>query len=415
MKIKQTKTKQRNRSRLKPAVAILLVVVLGAFVFFIQDQKKEDTELTSKETPLPTDVELTVLCVGDIMMHKPQLAAQYDSNKDKYKCDNNYKYVKSYIKAADLALCNVETTFAGKPYTGYPRFCAPDALARTLKRTGFDVAITSNNHMVDKGLNGVKRTLRVLKKNDLATVGSVLDKSEPRYTIQEIKGVKIGIIAYTYETGSGSGPTSINGEMISDEAADHINSFNPNTLDADLKKIKKTVKAARKDGAEVIIAYYHWGEEYQKTANRGQKKLAEKTAQMDVDMIFASHPHVLQEVECIHNKKSGKKVPVYYSMGNFISNQRSEVMKNRYTEQGLMAKVDFTYSKQDGSIKAMTMGGIPTWVDKYSLHGKTTYEIIPLDDKLEKNKALAVSGHMDRAKQALEDSNEILGLDKQQN
>ena len=132
---------------------------------------------------------------------------------------------------------------------------------------------------------------------------------------------------------------------------------------------------------------------------------------MGADIIFASHPHVLQQAEYLEPEGSDRKVPVFYSMGNFISNQRTETLGNRYTEQGLMAQVDLTWSEKDG-ITEIRMGGIPTWVDKYYSEGKQVYEIIPLSEGLEENEALEVSGHLSRAEQALEDANGILGFDQ---
>ena len=364
------------------------------------------------ETAPPKEIPLSILCVGDIMSHNPQTNAAYDSDKKEYNYDNNFQYVKSYIEEADLALCNVETTFAGKPYSGFPNFSSPDALATSLKNAGFDVAITANNHMADKGLDGILRTLKVLKENQLPTVGSVKEEANELYLILDEKGVKVGIVAFTYETGSGRGGVSINGSAVSDEVAARINSFNFNTLKEDGEKIKEAIDQAKAAGAEVIAAYYHWGEEYQKSANKHQKELAQMTADLGADIIFASHPHVLQETAWLKAGDSEKKVPVFYSMGNFISNQRTETLNNRYTEQGVIAQVDLTYVEGSG-ISQISMSAVPTWVDKYYSDGKQVYAVVPLDDGLKDNEALAASGHLSRAKQAREDANGILAIDNQ--
>ncbi|MCB6992768.1 CapA family protein [bacterium 210820-DFI.6.37] len=408
-----------GRKLSKTAIGTLIalaLVILGLAILLTWSQKAEPASTAPAEPEPPKETQLSFLCVGDVMSHSPQTTAQYDASEGKYNYDNNFKYVKDYIESADLALCNVETTFAGKPYTGFPYFSAPDALATALANAGFDVGITSNNHMADKGLDGILRTKEVLEKKGLATVGSVMEEDEPRYLIQEVKGVKVGIVAYTYETGSGSGSVSINGSVVSDEVAAHINSFNFNTLDEDLDKIKTAIDGAKDAGAEIIIAYYHWGEEYQREANQFQKKLAQKTVDLGADIIFASHPHVLQGAEYLTPSDSqlqDKKVPVFYSMGNFISNQRSETLGNRYTEEGLMAQVSLTYKEGEG-ITDLSMSGIPTWVDKYYSGGKQVYEIIPLDEGVNENESLTASGHLSRAKQALEDANGILGFDSKE-
>lgn len=393
---------------------MLALVILGLAILLAWTKLSDAVPATAPtgESKPAREIPLSIVCVGDIMSHNPQTNAQYDSKKKEYNYDNNFQYVKPYIEAADLALCNVETTFSGKPYSGFPYFSSPDAIATALKNAGFDVALTANNHMADKGMEGILRTLKVLEENGLPAVGSVKEEEQERYLIQDVKGVKVGVVAFTYETGSGSGGVSINGSAVSDEVAAHINSFNFNTLEEDSGKIRETIDRARNAGAQVIIAYYHWGEEYQKSANKYQKKLAQLTADMGADIIFASHPHVLQETAWLTAGDSGKKVPVFYSMGNFISNQRTETLNNRYTEQGVMARVDLTYV-EDSGISQLSMSAVPTWVDKYYSGGKQVYAIVPLDDKMKENEALAASGHLSRAKQAKEDADGILGIDQQ--
>lgn len=409
----------------------LVLVVLGLAILLAWAGAGGRSALTSssEERKPPKETKMSIVCVGDVMSHEPQIRAQYDSTSDSYDYNNNFQYVKPYIQEADLALCNIETTFAGKPYTGFPTFSSPSTLADALKEAGFDVGITANNHMADKGLDGILKTQTVLKKKGLAVTGSVLEKEDPRFIIQDVKGVKVGIVAFTYETGSGQGPVSINGSIVSDEIATRINSFHFNTIEEDKEKIKAAMDGARAAGAQVLIVYYHWGEEYQMTANRYQKELAQATADMGADMIFASHPHVLQETDYLtpslseevvskgeipkksaDKSASGKQVPVFYSMGNFISNQRTETLGKPATEQGLIARVDLTYS-EDGGVKEVALSGIPTWVDRYYSGGKTVYEIVPLDDQLNENQALAASGHLSRARQAREDANETLGFD----
>lgn len=403
--------KKRSKTAIGTVIMLALVILGLALLLFLTNfpSGNEQADAAPDSIQQPKEISLSILCVGDVMSHSPQTTAQYNAETGNYNYNNNFQYVKPYIESADLALCNVETTFAGKPYSGFPLFSAPDALAGALKNAGFDVGITANNHMADKGFDGIQRTLRVLEKKGIAVTGSVKEETDPRYLIQEVKGVKVGIVAFTYETGSGQGSVSINGSVVSDEVAAHINSFNFNTLDEDLPKIREAIDGARNAGAEIVIVYYHWGEEYQQQAGESQKKLARETAAMGADIIFASHPHVLQETEYLTVEGKNQKVPIFYSMGNFISNQRTETLGNRYTEQGLIARVNLTYLKQEG-IREITMDGIPTWVDKYYSGGKQVYEIVPLDDDLGENEALAVSGHLSRAKQALEDANGILGL-----
>jgi poly-gamma-glutamate synthesis protein (capsule biosynthesis protein) len=139
--------------------------------------------------------------------------------------------------------------------------------------------------------------------------------------------------------------------------------------------------------------------------------MAKEAASYGADVIFSSHPHVVQGLEMITNPASGGKVPVFYSMGNFISNQRTETLDNRYTEQGIIAQVHLEYMKSTKQVLSVTMDAIPVWVDKYKKGGKDVYTIVPLDKDLGQNPSLAESGHLARAEQALTDVTELLGAE----
>lgn len=407
------KQQTKNTRKLKIATLITLVLVILGLALLLNWEVIFGNRFMPEPEPEPPKVtELSLLCVGDIMVHSPQLDAAYDSATGEYDYSENYQYVKPYVQAADLALCNVETTFGGTPYTGYPAFSSPDSMAADIKEAGFDVAITANNHMTDRGYDGVIRTQEILKENGFSVIGSVMTQDEPRYIIEDVKGVKVGIVAYTYETGSGSGSVSINGCYISDETAGVINSFNFNTLDEDCQRIKGDIDAAKAAGAEIIVVYYHWGEEYQREPNSWQEKLAQRTADMGADVIFASHPHVPQMMEYIAVTDSDKKVPVFYSLGNFVSNQRAEIMNDTRTEEELMGIVDIIY-KEDTGITAIEMDAIPLWVDKYYDGSDLIYTVIPLDENMEENASLQASGHLSNAQRALEEINEILGRDSE--
>ncbi len=369
-------------------------------------EQVEPAPLEEKEEP----VALTICAVGDVMVHRSQLTAQYESETGTYNFENNFVYISPYIEQADLALCNVETTFGGEPYSGYPRFSAPDTLGKALKDAGFDVALTSNNHALDTETSGLKRTVEVLRSAGLATEGTHLT-GEPNYIVTTANGISVGVVAYTYETPMVNGKRTMNGSYVSDDAWPLINTFSYENLDEDLNKIKESIGSARADGAEIVICYFHWGEEYEREPNEYQKKIAKAVAGFGADIIFASHPHVLQSMEWVTDENTGKEVPVFYSMGNFISNQRLETLDNRYTEQGMVAKVNVSYMKSTKTITSITMNAIPTWVEKYKKNSNSFYYVIPLDENLLQNPAVVEAQDEKRAAQALQDIRELLKLD----
>ncbi|MBQ7605097.1 MAG: CapA family protein [Firmicutes bacterium] len=363
--------------------------------------------------PEPEPVTVSILCTGDVMAHKTQLDAQKQADGT-YDFTDNFEYIKHYVEEADIAICNLETTFGQAPYTGYPAFSSPDELAAALKWTGFDVVATANNHMLDRGTSGVLRTLEILKGQGFQTTGSITEVTDPRYCIYEANGIKVGVISYTYQNSTGDRRVSINGSIASEEAASHINSFNYAFIDEELAKIGDVVEQCRAAGAQIVVMFYHWGEEYQLSANRWQLDIAQKTIDtMDIDVIFGSHPHVLQQCAMVSPTVTGgarHTVPVFYSLGNCISNQRTETLNNKYTEEGVLARAYITIKPDTGEVIAVDMDAIPTWVDRYKSGGRTHYSIIPLDDALDDNPTLAVSGHLSRAKDAKETAYGILGI-----
>ncbi|MDD4584143.1 MAG: CapA family protein [Eubacteriales bacterium] len=414
MSLREENRRRRKRKNTNLLLTLITVAFLTGVLYFVYSSGNEgstgsNTNPVEVHNPKTQEtIDLSIVCVGDIMVHKPQIVSQYDKKSETYNYDNNFQYVKGYIEEADLALGNVETTFGGGTPTGYPSFNAPDALADALANMGLDVALTSNNHLYDKGLSGMKRTLQVLRRAGIATAGTRLPW-EKNYTMVDVKGLKVAIVSYTYETPSVNGRTTINSVIISQEAEGLINSFAYETLDEDLKKVKSTIKQAKEAGADIVVCYYHWGEEYQRSPNQWQHYIAQKTVNMGVDIIFASHPHVLQKVEMLTQQGTGIEVPVFYSMGNFLSNQRSETLNNRYTEQGMIARVNLKYRKDTGEVTIAAMDAMRTWMEKYHQNGKDVYTIIPLDEKFENNETLKTSGHLQRAIQAAEDVTAVLG------
>lgn len=386
------------------AVLMIASAFFGYSLFFTAGNSASDQQTSDIKEPENNLVNIEILCVGDIMVHQPQLNAA-NNGDGTYSFDENFTFVKPYIEKADLAICNLETTFGGEPYTGYPTFSTPDNLAVTLKNIGFDVASTANNHVNDRGLAGIDNTVSVLLSNGFAVTGSRNNTESPRWAESVVKDIRIGTLSYTYQTPSVPGSVSINGNYVSDEVAARLNSFGYEDPDAEIEKIDQQISEMKSAGIDVVVLYLHWGEEYQLTANAYQRYFAEKLASNpDVDIIFGSHPHVLQEME-IYNGRT----PVFFSLGNFISNQRTETVNNRYTETGAIGRVDLVYDTENKCIVKADADAVPTWVEKYSAEGKTRYSIIPLDDNLDSNPVLAASGHLQRAQNAKNDAIERLG------
>lgn len=258
---------------------------------------------------------VSLLFIGDVMQHGPQIKGAYNPVADRYEYEHTWQFIKPTIEKADLAIANLEVTHAGKPYSGYPQFSAPDDLSRALKNVGFDIILTANNHSCDGGAKGVTRTLDVLDGLKLPHTGTFRSKEErdKNYPlIVEKNNIKIAILNYTYGT---------NGLFV--KAPLIINYIDSAVLKADFEKAKKQ--------ADYIVCTMHWGDEYKSLPNAKQKNWEQYCYELGADMVIGSHPHVIQPVE---RKTIGNKEKLTaYSLGNFVSNQR-----DRYKNGGMIVR-----------------------------------------------------------------------------
>lgn len=379
-KNKKSKIKEKGHNKYLYLLIILCIMIL-TFVYFsykdIIDKDSNSTGISNKEVET---YEASLLAVGDIMVHSPQLNAQYDSSTDSYNFENNFKYVKKYIKEADYSLANLETTLAGDdvyPYSSYPMFNSPDELADALKDVGFDLLSTINNHSFDKGNLGVDRTLSTLKKKGFDTVGTRENISDDDYIIKNINDIEFGITSYSYGDIKNDNKY-LNGIKISEESEDKMNVFNSSNVDSAFDTIYSTVK--KMDNTDMQIVILHWGIEYSRSETDFQKQLAQKLCDAGVDIIIGSHPHVVQPVETITSTDNKNETLVIYSLGNYISNQRRDTV-GLYSEDGLMVNINISKKSNEDEAKIEKVVCIPTWVNKYHNGYKYVYEIIPIEDE----------------------------------
>ena len=395
-RVKRNENKKiKSRIRMKQLVLFLSLLVLFASFLVMRMSKifensnkntvnDKNNEVIQTMTTSKSHKQINLNAVGDVMTHKPQLQAQYDASSNSYNFDNNFQYVNSFIEKSDLSIANLETTLAGSsiPYTSYPAFNSPDTLVDALKNAGVDVLSTINNHSFDKGDLGVKRTLQVTKEKGLETVGTVQNVDDKNYIIKDIEGIKLGITSFSYGEVK-NGTKYVNGIQISNESKDKMNIFDMHSVDNAFNTIRKDLDNIKDTDMQIVIL--HWGSEYQRVPSEFQTNLAQKLSDYGVDIIIGSHPHVVQPVEMIKSSDGNNDTLVIYSLGNFISNQRKELLGSPYPEDGLMVNIEITKDFNEDKTCVSQVECIPTWVNKYQKLGKYIYEIIPIYDKIQLN------------------------------
>jgi poly-gamma-glutamate capsule biosynthesis protein CapA/YwtB (metallophosphatase superfamily) len=331
------------------------IALLAGTVLIAHEVHNQQVSNTLNSTD---DKQLTILFAGDIMQHGPQINAAWDDTLNTYNYDPCFQYVAPIVEKYDLAIANLEVTFAGEPFTGYPQFSSPDELATGIKNAGFDVLVTANNHSCDRGDNGIIRTTRILDSLSILRTGTFRDSVDYKMRnplIIEKNGIKLALLNYTYGT---------NGLTFTYPAM--VNLIDEDKVIADLQYTKSL-------NPDFIIVCFHWGNEYELNPTDTQRHLAEISRENGADAVIGSHPHVLQPFHYTLNPDSTQRnFLVVYSLGNFVSNQR-----DRNRDGGAM--VGFTLLKTWNKTTITDPKYHLTWVHTPIEKNKKKYYIIPVN------------------------------------
>lgn len=367
--------KRRRRKKIRPfrLIIVLCIVLAGAYIasgfdFGEVDKEKiinfgdignEDRIIEEIDNSKYENTTINIAAVGDIMFHMSQIRGAYNEENDTYNFKEYFEPVKEIIESADIAIGNFEGTAAGNEkytYKAWPIFNAPDEVLDAIKYAGFDILSTVNNHSIDTGSYGIVKTLEKIKNRGMDTVGTYAERPDSRLLIKDVKGIKIAFLAYTERC---NGLES----LLTEDELDYM----INRIDRD--KIKEDIDEAKEIGVDLIVAFFHWGNEYHREPSVFQKDLADYVLNEGVDIILGSHPHVIQDSKTLEYNE--KKVFVAYSMGNFISNQRYETLSNdpaipnsNYTEDGVIINFQIEKNGLTGTTEIKSINFTPTWVDR---------------------------------------------------
>lgn len=342
----------------KTVIAFLCLLVLGSLV--IQAASKTPDPLPE---PLPVVPEppkkISIVAVGDIMAHMSLINAARQKDKS-YDFSPAFKDISPYLSGADIAIGNLETLFvAGKAPSGYPRFNAPPALARDLKKAGFDVLTTANNHSLDYSAKGVVDTIQALDKHGLLHAGTADTATKNSFALVEKNGVRIAVMAYTCST---------NGLKLPKGKDYLLNRYSK-------ELVAREVAQAQGMNADLMVGYVHFGDEYDRFPSREQYRIVSEMEQAGFQIILGSHPHVLQpEINRINKDRY-----VIFSLGNFISGQRA-----RFTDVGMILKFDIEKNLASNKTSILKVAHIPT----VTRNVKGTVSVLTLESLDEKMTSL---------------------------
>lgn len=271
---------------------------------------------------------LSLICVGDILAHvevykDAKTVSGYDFHR-------MFSKISPIVKSADLSFCNQESLLGGEELgliggkympvadTEQPTFCSPYELGDAVVACGFNMIGLANNHMLDKGEDGMVNSLNYWKTKPVITAGCCASlKERTNIPIHEKNGIKFAFLAYTTKT---------NDRSVPDDKDYMVCTYSDERAKRDIDSIKDLV--------DLIIVSMHWGTEYNLgDVDDEQDHISKYLANHGVHLIIGHHPHVVEPIKRINNTL------VIYSLGNCLACQDGDAITKRI---GAMVKLNIT-------------------------------------------------------------------------
>lgn len=303
-----------------------------------------------------------IMITGDLLCQARQQEAAL--GEDGYDFSESFELVRGIFSEAELVVGNLEGIFCDSaPYMseqseveGHPFLNAPPAFLRDLRGAGFDLLMLSNNHNCDAAVRGIYETLDRVDEYGFMHVGLYRNGNEKRYALCEIDGIKVGFLNYC---------------GFYNDKDKHLNKTGRTKMLGTFseKRFLRNLEAVKAAGAEYVIVYMHWGKEYEHEPTERELARAQQLADLGADLIIGSHPHVLQPYAVLESA-NGRKVPVIYSLGNFISHQKHS--KNR--DAAILRIV--LERDPEGKVILSEKGYIPVHSFEYFM--KLKYPVVPV-------------------------------------
>ncbi len=313
----------KRNNTIRYIMAAITIACLPFFMYGARKKHPQKVEITLAPPALVHDTEVkvhppqrcrrfiniydtvSITFIGDVMQHGKQLRDALIQGEDpslpeSYDYSYMFKYIEETLGKADLAVANMEFPLGTPPYGGYPLFSAPESVLWQAQKSGIDLFLLANNHLLDKGKRGFLNTIGTYEKAGARYIGIYRNLEEEQKlnpVFYNIKGIRLAILNFSYGTNGFPLPPPCRMNLM------------------DTIHIKETVSKAKRMGADIIICTPHWGEEYMLKPSYRQREIARLLQREGVRVIIGSHPHVPQSAEY-----SSENI-LFYSLGNYISNQ----------------------------------------------------------------------------------------------
>lgn len=338
--------KRRVKLKIKNIVIFLLLLILIPIAItttlnFLSEEPQKNN--TIEEKTQIEEYEANLIMVGDALVHNDLYNdANRLANYNGYNFKPHIELIKEEVTNYDIAYYNQETILGGTSIglSSYPAFNSPQELGNAMIDAGFNLVSLATNHTLDRGEKAITLSREYWNKQETVhAVGSYRNNEEKQQIetkILEVNNITYAMLNYTYGT---------NGIAVPSNKEYLVNLWNDTT---DYENYKEQVKLdieAIRDKVDILIVAMHWGIEYTHTPTNMQVKTANFLAELDVDIIIGTHPHVIQPVEWIDDTL------VFYSLGNFISAQKSSSCSNLKCNVGLMSSLTIKKTIENNEVK----------------------------------------------------------------
>lgn len=376
------KRKRRRKLKIKNiTIFILIIMFIPISITFVfeninndnnDDTNKYEENLNKQEEPKIEEYTTNLIMVGDALVHESLYKDAYkNGNYKEYDFKPYLELIKEKVSNYDLAYYNQETTLGGTSIglSTYPAFNSPQELGDAMIDAGFNLVSLATNHTLDRGEKGTLLSREYWNKQEnihaIGSYSSNKEKKQIENKILESNNITYAILNYTYGTNGIKVP---NGKDYLVNLWDDTNNY-----EGYKEKVKSDIESLR-DKVDVLIVAMHWGREYTHKPTNLEIETAKYLANLDVDIIIGTHPHVIQPVEWIDDTL------VFYSLGNFISAQTSSSCSNYKCNIGLMSSLTIKKTIDEDNTK-IEINNIQNELI-YTYHKNyTNFKVIPFSNQ----------------------------------
>ena len=328
--------KRRRKLKIKNILLFLLILILlPTSISIIKNNTNKEEKEPSEEYNEPKkeikEYTANLIMVGDALVHN----SLYDdakrlANNNGYNFKPHIELIKEEVVKYDIAYYNQETILGGSSIgvSSYPSFNTPQELGDAMIDAGFNLVSLATNHTLDRGEKAITLSREYWNKQEnIHAIGSYTsfeEKKNLETKILEVNNIKYAMLNYTYGT---------NGIKVPKGKEYLVNLWDDTyNFEGYKEQVKSDINYLR-DKVDVLIVAMHWGREYTHKPTELEKKTAQFLADLNIDIVIGTHPHVIQPIEWIDDTL------VFYSLGNFISAQKSSSCSNLKCNIGLMSSL----------------------------------------------------------------------------